>query len=82
MCYFYKVKSLFNYNNTIKENSSITIVSNEEYFTDNAHVMEFFDREGIELELKDIESILTQIDKEKMDIDKTYEEIYNNNNLN
>ena len=41
-------------------------------------------KDGIisELELKDIENILTQIDKEKMDIDKTYEEIYNNNNLN
>lgn len=35
-----------------------------------------------ELELKDIENILTQIDKEKLDIDKTYDELYNNNNLN
>lgn len=34
-----------------------------------------------EIELRNIESILTQIEKEKMDIDKTYEEIYNNNNL-
>lgn len=41
-------------------------------------------KDGIitELELRDIENILIQIDKEKMDIDKTYEEIYNNNNLN
>ena len=34
-----------------------------------------------EIELRNIESILSQIEKEKMDIDKTYEEIYNNNNL-
>lgn len=41
-------------------------------------------KDGIitELELRAIENILIQIDKEKMDIDKTYEEIYNNSNLN
>ena len=44
--------SLFNYNSTIKENSSVTIISNNKYFTDEAHVMEFFNQEGIELELK------------------------------
>ena len=35
-----------------------------------------------EVEKKNLETILTQIDKEYMDITKTYEEIYNNSNLN
>ena len=47
--------SLFNYNDTIAKNSSVTIVSNSQYFTDEAHVMEFFNQEGLEIELKDIE---------------------------
>lgn len=34
-----------------------------------------------EMELKSIETILLQIDKEFYDIDKTYEELYNNANL-
>lgn len=34
-----------------------------------------------EIEKKNLESILTQIDKEYLDITKTYEEIYNNSNL-
>ena len=40
-------------------------------------------KDGIitEIELKNIETILAQIDKEKLDIDKTYDEIYNNTNL-
>lgn len=35
-----------------------------------------------EAELKKLESILVQIDKEYLDISKTYDEIYNNSNLN
>lgn len=66
-------------NNLSKEFSDINNALNNL----NNQMNESF-KDGIisELELKDIESILTQIDKEKMDIDKTYEEIYNNNNLN
>lgn len=48
------IGSLFNYNNTIEKNSSITIISTEKYFTDEAHIMEFFNQEGIELELTSI----------------------------
>ena len=66
-------------NNLLKEFSDISNALNNL----NNQMNESF-KDGIisELELKDIESILTQIDKEKMDIDKTYDEIYNNNNLN
>ena len=35
-----------------------------------------------EAELKKLESILVQIDKEYLDVSKTYEELYNNSNLN
>lgn len=35
-----------------------------------------------EAELKKLESVLIQIDKEYLDISKTYDEIYNNSNLN
>lgn len=34
-----------------------------------------------EIELRNINNLLIQLDKEKMDIDKTYDEIYNNGNL-
>ena len=34
-----------------------------------------------EIEKKNLETILTQIDKEYLDVTKTYEEIYNNSNL-
>lgn len=46
----------FNYNSTISGNSSITIVSTEQKFTDNEHIMSFFDQEGVELELTSIKS--------------------------
>ena len=46
--------AMFNYNNTIRQNSSVTIVSTNEYFTDEEHVMEFFHQEGLEIELKSI----------------------------
>lgn len=48
--------SLFNYNKTIKENSSITIVSTQEYFTDNEHIMRFFDEGELNIELTGIET--------------------------
>lgn len=47
--------SLFNYNNTINKNSNVTIITNVEYFTDEAHVMEFFGDDSLNIELKDIE---------------------------
>ena len=48
----------------------------------NVQMNETF-KDGIitEMELKYINNMLTQLDKEKMDIDKTYDEIYNNGNL-
>ena len=48
----------------------------------NTQMNEAF-KDGIitEMELKNINNMLTQLDKEKMDIDKTYDEIYNNRNL-
>lgn len=46
--------SMFNYNNTINKNSSITIISTDSYFTDDAHVKEFFAQEGLNLEIKKI----------------------------
>ena len=48
----------------------------------NTQMNEAF-KDGIitEMELKDINSMLVQLDKEKMDIDKAYGEIYNNENL-
>ena len=48
----------------------------------NVQMNETF-KDGIitEMELKNINNMLTQLDKEKMDIDKTYDEIYNNGNL-
>ena len=48
----------------------------------NVQMNETF-KDGIitEMELKNINNMLIQLDKEKMDIDKTYDEIYNNGNL-
>ena len=48
----------------------------------NTQMNEAF-KDGIitEMELKNINNMLIQVDKEKMDIDKTYDEIYNNGNL-
>ena len=48
--------SLFNYNRTVKENSSITIVSSQDYFTDNEHIMRFFDEGDLDIELTSIET--------------------------
>ncbi len=49
----------------------------------NVQMNETF-KDGIitEIELKNINNMLTQLDKEYLDITKTYEEIYNNSNLN
>ena len=41
----------------------------------------FKDGRITEMDLKNINNMLIQVDKEKMDIDKTYDEIYNNGNL-
>lgn len=48
----------------------------------NTQMNEAF-KDGIitEIELKNVNNLLIQLDKEKMDIDKTYDEIYNNGNL-
>lgn len=48
--------SMFNYNNTVRDNSNITIISSKEYFTDDEHIKEFFRQEGIELEVKNIKN--------------------------
>lgn len=47
---------MFNYNSTIMNNSTITIVSNEQKFTDNEHITSFFSQEGIDIELTSITS--------------------------
>ena len=77
--------------NTITSNEVNSIKTNlSKEFTDINNVLNdlnnqldesFNDNIITELETKTIEGILTQIEKEKMDIDKTYEEIYNNENL-
>ena len=48
----------------------------------NVQMNEAF-KDGIitEMELKNVNDMLIQLDKEKIDIDKTYDEIYNNGNL-
>lgn len=48
----------------------------------NTQMNEAF-KDGIitEMELKNVNDMLIQLDKEKMDIDKRYDEIYNNGNL-
>ena len=50
------IGALFNYNNTIEKNSTITIISTNEYFTDNEHIMQFFAEDDLNIELKNIES--------------------------
>ena len=45
---------MFNYNSTISKNSSIAIISADSYFTDEAHVKEFFAQEGLNLEVEKI----------------------------
>lgn len=48
------LNSAFNYNNTIKNNSNVTIVTTTKYFTDEEHVIKFFD-EDLNIELKTID---------------------------
>lgn len=45
--------SLFNYNNTIRSNSDVTIVTTSEYFTNEEHVIEFF-HEDLNIEVNDV----------------------------
>ena len=65
-------------NNLSKDFNDINNVLNDL----NTQMNEAF-KDGIitEMELKNINNMLIQLDKEKMDIDKTYDEIYNNRNL-
>lgn len=65
-------------NNLSKDFNDINNVLNDL----NTQMNETF-KDGIitEMELKNINNMLIQLDKEKMDIDKTYDEIYNNGNL-
>ncbi len=65
-------------NNLIKEFNDINNMLNNL----NEEMNNSF-KDGIitEIELTNIENILAQIDKEKMDIDETYNEVYNNSNL-
>lgn len=46
--------SLFNYNSTVREQSSVTIISSTDYFTDNAHIENFFAQDGLNLKVKNI----------------------------
>ena len=65
-------------NNLSKDFNDINNVLNDL----NTQMNETF-KDGIitEMELKNINNMLIQLDKEKIDIDKTYDEIYNNGNL-
>ena len=69
--------------NYIKNNLSKDFNDINNLFNDlNAQMNEAF-KDGIitEMELKSVNDMLIQLDKEKMDIDKRYDEIYNNGNL-
>lgn len=46
--------TMFNYNSTVKEQSSVTIVSSTNYFTDDTHIKNFFAQEELGLEVKNI----------------------------
>ena len=48
------IGEMFNYNRTISNNSSITIVSHKDYFKDNDHIMSFFGEEDLSIELTGI----------------------------
>lgn len=48
------IGAAFNYNNTVKENGTVAIISSEKYFTNDEHIRAFFKQEGVELELKTI----------------------------
>lgn len=65
-------------NNLLKDFNDVnSMINNLNDTMNNA----FKDEIISEIELKSINDLLTQIDKEKMDIDKMYDEIYNNENL-
>ena len=69
--------------NYIKNNLSKDFTDINNALNDlNAQMNEAF-KDGIitEMELKSVNDMLIQLDKEKMDIDKIYDEIYNNGNL-
>lgn len=55
--------SLFNYNNTIKNNSSLTLVTTEEYFTNEEQVANFF-REDLDLDVYNI--VLSEVKEEEV----------------
>ena len=69
--------------NSVKNNISKEFADINNFLNNLNNQLDVTLSDGIitEIELKNIKSILTQIEKEKMDIDKTYEEIYNNSNL-
>lgn len=48
--------NMFNYNNTISQNSSITIVSTENKLTNKNQIMEFFGANDLSIELSSIET--------------------------
>lgn len=69
--------------NYIKNNLSKEFTDVNNTINDLNEQMNVIFKDGIitEMELKDLEGVLIQIDKEKIDIDKTYDELYNNDNL-
>lgn len=70
--------------NYIKNNLSkdFTDINNAMNYLNEQMNEIFVDGIITEAELKKLESILVQIDKEYMDVSKTYDELYNNSNLN
>lgn len=69
--------------NSVKNNLSKEFTDINNVLNDLGNQLEISFDDGLisEIELRNIENILNQIEKEKLDIDKTYEEIYNNTNL-
>lgn len=70
--------------NYVKSNLSKDFCDVNNKLNDLSNEMNESFKDGIitEIELKNIENILIQMDKEKLDIDEKYEELYNNDNLN
>lgn len=54
--------ALFNYNNTVKEGCTISIVSENQYFINNDHILAFFGQEGLNIELKNIKTEEVELD--------------------
>lgn len=48
--------AMFNYNSTVRKQSTITVVSSTNYFTDDTQIKDFFAQEGLNLEVTNIKT--------------------------